>query len=138
MFQYQRNLFARLFKQMAFASVVIFFSFPASAQFKKYSNEFLQIGAGARGLAMGNAQIASVNDATAGYWNPSRLTSITEHPQVSLMHADYFAGIAKYDYVGVAFPLSDKKSTIGLSLLRFAIDDIPNTLFLVESDGSLN
>ncbi len=123
---------------MAFASVAIFFAFPATAQFKKYSNEFLQIGAGARGLAMGNAQIASVHDATAGYWNPSRLTSITEHPQVSLMHADYFAGIAKYDYVGVAIPLSDKKSTIGLSLLRFAIDDIPNTLFLVESDGSLN
>jgi hypothetical protein len=29
-----------------------------TAQFRKYSNEFLNIGAGARGLAMGNAQVA--------------------------------------------------------------------------------
>ena len=32
------------------------------AQFRKYSNEFLNIGAGARGLAMGSAQVASVAD----------------------------------------------------------------------------
>ncbi len=31
-------------------------------QFRKYSNEFLNIGAGARGLSMGSAQVASVND----------------------------------------------------------------------------
>ena len=37
-------------------------------QFRKYSNEFLNIGAGARGLAMGGAQVASVQDGTAGYW----------------------------------------------------------------------
>ena len=47
--------------------------FPALAQFRKYSNEFLNIGAGARGLAMGSAQVASVNDGTAGYWNPAGL-----------------------------------------------------------------
>ena len=29
-------------------------------QFAKYSNEFLNIGAGARGMSMGNAQVASV------------------------------------------------------------------------------
>ena len=34
----------------------------ASAQFRKYSNEFLNIGAGARGLAMGGAQVASAED----------------------------------------------------------------------------
>lgn len=111
---------------------------PVAAQFRKYSNEFLQIGAGARGLAMGNAQVASVSDATAGYWNPSRLVNIEQHPQVAVMHADYFAGIAKYDFLSLAMPLADKKSTLGLTLLRFAIDDIPNTLFLVEPDGSLN
>jgi hypothetical protein len=50
------------------------------SQFKKYSNEFLQIGAGARGLAMGGAQIASAKDETAGYWNPAGLTGIKNHP----------------------------------------------------------
>ena len=108
------------------------------SQFRKYSNEFLNIGAGARGLAMGNAQVASVNDATAGYWNPAGLVGVKDKPNLNLMHADYFAGIAKYDYAALAIPIQDNKRTLGLSVLRFAVDDIPNTLYLVEPDGSIN
>ena len=37
----------------------------------KYSNEFLQIGVGARALGMGNSLVAGVNDVTAAYWNPA-------------------------------------------------------------------
>ena len=110
----------------------------ATAQFRKYSNEFLNIGAGARGLAMGNAQVASVGDATAGYWNPAGLANVVDNPNIVLMHANYFSGIAKYDYGSVAIPLADNKRTIGFSLVRFGVDDIPNTLFLVEPDGSVN
>jgi hypothetical protein len=110
----------------------------AQAQFRTYSNEFLNIGAGARGLAMGSAQVASVNDGTAGYWNPAGLAEIRDFPQVNLMHAEYFAGIGKFDYASVAFPSSNGKRTIGITGLRFGVDDIPNTLFLVEPDGSLN
>ncbi|MBC7889320.1 MAG: PorV/PorQ family protein [Ferruginibacter sp.] len=108
------------------------------AQFRKYSNEFLNIGAGARGLAMGSAQVASVNDATAGYWNPAGLTGVKDHPNINIMHAEYFAGIGKYDYGSIAVPVLENKRTIGFSLLRFAVDDIPNTLFLLEPDGSIN
>lgn len=107
-------------------------------QFRKYSNEFLNIGAGARGLAMGSAQVASVSDATAGYWNPAGLVGVKDHPSVSVMHAEYFAGIAKYDYASIALPVQDNQRTLGFSILRFAVDDIPNTLFLVEPDGSIN
>lgn len=110
----------------------------ASAQFRKYSNEFLNIGAGARGLAMGSAQIASVADGTAGYWNPAGLVNVKDQPQVNLMHAEYFAGIGKYDFASVAIPLKDNKRVMGISLLRFAVDDIPNTIFLVEPDGTIN
>ena len=110
----------------------------SQAQFRKYSNEFLNIGAGARGLAMGNAQVASVNDATAGYWNPAGLANVKDNPNIVLMHANYFSGIANYDYGSVAIPLADNKRTLGFSLLRFGVDDIPNTLFLVEPDGSVN
>ena len=108
------------------------------SQFRKYSNEFLNIGAGARGLGMGGAQVATAKDATAGYWNPAGLTGIKDHPNVGIMHADYFAGIAKYEYLSVGIPIQDNKRAIGLSLLRFAVDDIPNTLFLVEPDGNFN
>ena len=114
------------------------FYLSVTAQFRKYSNEFLNIGAGARGLAMGSAQVASVNDGTAGYWNPAGLVGIKDHPQLNLMHAEYFAGIGKYDYASVVFPTANNKRTIGITGLRFAVDDIMNTLFLVEPDGSIN
>lgn len=108
------------------------------AQFRKYSNEFLNIGAGARGLAMGSAQVASVKDGMATYWNPAGLVNVKNTPQLSIMHADYFAGIGKYDFGSLALPLKDGKRTIGISVLRFAVDDIPNTVFLVEPDGTIN
>lgn len=108
------------------------------SQFRKYSNEFLNIGAGARGLAMGSAQIATASDATAGYWNPAGLTGVKDNPNLNLMHAEYFAGIAKYDYAALAIPVADNKRTIGISVLRFAVDEIPNTLNLFEPDGSIN
>jgi len=127
-------------RQNLIASLLLILLFPAIvfSQFRKYSNEFLNIGAGARGLAMGNAQVATANDATAGYWNPAGLTGVKDQINAGIMHADYFAGIAKYDYLSVAVPVQDNKRTLGVSLLRFAVDDIPNTLFLVEPDGSIN
>ena len=123
---------------IAYLSIFLLFSFSGYSQFRKYSNEFLNIGAGARGLGMGSAQAASVNDATAGYWNPAGLAEVTDNIDATIMHAEYFSGIAKYDYAAVAIPVQDNKRTVGFSLLRFAVDDIPNTLFLVEPDGSIN
>ena len=110
----------------------------AFTQFRKYSNEFLNIGAGARGLAMGGAQVASAEDGNAGYWNPAGLVNVIDNPSISLMHAEYFAGIGKYDYLSAAIPISGSYRTLGFSLLRFGVDDIPNTLFLVQPDGSLD
>lgn len=118
--------------------ISIISTIPIFAQ--KYSNEFLAIGVGARGQAMGGAVAAGVNDATAAYWNPAALANMehNEGAQVSLMHTDWFAGISNYDYIGVALPSQNKKSAIGLSLIRFGIDKIPNTLSLYNSDGTIN
>ncbi len=112
--------------------------FSGFAQFRVYSNEFLNIGAGARGLGMGAAQSASVSDGTAGYWNPAALTGVKDHPSINIMHASYFDNIGKYDFGSVALPIDDNKRTLGFTVLRFAVDDIPNTLFLVQPDGSIN
>jgi len=108
------------------------------AQVRKYSNEFLNIGVSARALGMSNAVVASVNDVTSGYWNPAGLNRITCDLQVGFMHSEYFAGIAKYDYGSISLPARDKSGRMALSIIRLGIDDIHNTLFLIEPDGSIN
>ncbi|MCU0400720.1 MAG: PorV/PorQ family protein [Algoriphagus sp.] len=103
----------------------------------KYSNEFLNIGVGARSLAMGGAQVSSVRDVTAAYWNPAALTSIRHRYEFSLMHAEYFAGIAQYDYLGFTTPFGNQNQ-VAVSLVRFGVDDIPDTRFLYDANGALN
>ncbi len=125
-------------KLFVFLLSIIVFPIASFSQFRKYSNEFLNIGAGARGLGMGGAQVATVTDGTSGYWNPAGLVGVKDHSEINLMHAEYFAGIGKYDYGSVAVPIQDNKRTIGVSLMRFGVDDIPNTLFLVQPDGSID
>lgn len=105
---------------------------------RKYSNEFLQIGVGGRGLAMSNAQVASAGDVYSNYYNPAGLVQISNTFQLGVMHSEYFAGVAKYDYVTLAVPIKASKSVIGFSFVRFGVDDIPNTLFLVQPDGSVD
>lgn len=103
----------------------------------KYSNEFLAIGVGARALGMGYANVAAVNDVTAGYWNPAGLLGVKGDIQVGAMHSEYFAGIAKYDYLAVAKPI-DSSSVIGVSFIRFGVDDIPNTTELIDNNGNID
>lgn len=105
---------------------------------QKYSNEFLSIGVGAPAHAMGQTQSAIASDVTAGFWNPAGLTNIEGGPQIAAMHAEWFAGVGKYDYIGYAQPISDGKAALGFSFIRFGIDDIPNTLSLYEDDGTIN
>ncbi len=103
----------------------------------KYSNEFLNIGVGARALGMGNVSVANIDDVTASYWNPSSLVYLDNNVEVGLMHSEYFAGIAAYEYGAVAFKL-DSVSSMGFSFLRFGVDDIPNTLDLVDVNGNFD
>lgn len=108
-----------------------------SAQTPKYSNEFLTIGLGGRALGMGNAFVAVADDATAGYWNPAGLTKIESNIQIALMHTEYFAGLAQYDYGSIAFNL-DVNSALAFSFIRFGVDDIPDTSELIDTDGNIN
>lgn len=102
----------------------------------KYSNEFLALGIGARALGMGNTNLVTTNDVYSTYWNPAQLSQIPNDIQAGFMHASYFAGIAKYDYLGLTRKFSDDK-VFGISMIRFGVDDIPNTLELIDSDGNV-
>lgn len=113
------------------------FATSANAQ-RKYSNEFLNIGVGSTAFGMSGAVIANVNDVTAGYWNPAGLARMETPKQVSFMHSEYFAGIAKYDYGSFATSVQDNTAVIGASVLRFGVDDIPDTSELIDADGNIN
>lgn len=126
-----------MIKKIIFISASIGFTCQLYAQAPKYSNEFLSIGVGARALGMSGAQVASVNDVTAGFWNPAGLSLTRGDLQIALMHSEYFAGIAKYDYAAIAAPV-DATRTVGLSVIRFAVDDIIDSTDLIDADGNID
>lgn len=128
-------------RKLSFFGLIVFFIcfvFQAEAQkIRKYSNEFLNIGVGGSAMGVANTRTSTTNDLYSFYYNPAGLTSVKDVFQLGYMHSEYFAGVAKYDYFGAAVPI-DSNRTIGFSFIRFGIDDIPNTLFLFEPDGSIN
>ena len=103
---------------------------------RKYSNEFMNIGVDAAALGMSNAVVSQTSDVNSGYWNPAGLVAIKDN-QIALMHSSYFANIANYNYVAFAMPLDDR-SAVGLSLIRFGVDDILDTTQLIDAQGTIN
>ncbi|WP_288956367.1 PorV/PorQ family protein [uncultured Polaribacter sp.] len=104
--------------------------------FRNYSNEFINIGVDARGLGMSKSIVATTNDVNSIYWNPAGLVGIKDY-QGSLMHASYFAGIANYNHAAFAIPV-DQQSSVGISIIRFGVDDILNTTELIDSQGNID
>ena len=126
-------------KQQTLLALLIFTFFSGKIVAQKYSNEFLSIGVGAREQGMSGATIATTHDVYSSYWNPAGLAQIESPIQIGAMHAEWFAGVAKYDFIGLAKPIgSDGKNVIGASVIRLGIDNIPYTLNLVGPDGSIN
>lgn len=103
---------------------------------RKYSNEFLNIGVDAAAFGMSKAVVATSNDVNSAYWNPAGLVNVKNY-EGAIMHAEYFEGIAKYDYAAFAMPI-DKKSAVGVSIIRFGVDDILNTTELIDNEGNID
>ena len=103
---------------------------------RKYSNEFMNIGVDAAALGMSNSVVATTGDVNSGYWNPAGLVRL-EDSQIALMHSSYFANIANYNYIAYAKPLDDR-SAIGVSIIRFGVDDILDTTQLIDAQGNVN
>lgn len=119
-----------------FLLMALFWSFGYSQNTNKYSNEFLFVGVGGKAFGMSQSVAASVDDVTAGYWNPAGLVHLKDAIQLSYMHSNYFAGIANYDYSGLAFK-NGEKGVMAISFIRMGIDGIPNTLDIWKN-GQLN
>jgi len=120
-----------------YTTIFILITSLSFSQVPKYSNDFMSIGIGARALGMSNSIVSLVDDVTAGYWNPAGLSLISQDRQIALMHNEYFAGIAKFDYGALAARI-DAASVMSFSVIRIGIDDIPNTLYFIDSEGNFN
>lgn len=64
---------------------------------------FLEIGVGARAIAMGGAFVSTASDASALYWNPGGLARL-QQSEVLFVHTDWLAGMS-FDFAGVVLPL---------------------------------
>lgn len=119
-------------------TLILFFIniFTYGQSVSKYSNEFMNIGVDAAAMGMANSITSSTNDVNSVYWNPAGLVHLEDH-QVAFMHANYFANIAQYDYIGYAKPI-DNESAWGVSLIRFGVDDILDTTELIDSKGNID
>ena len=108
------------------------------SQAQIYSNEFLSIGVGARGQAMGNSVVASSTGIYATYWNPAGLAAVDNSTGLlaGAMHAEQFAGVSGYDYIAFSLPLAGEGKRVAVSLIRQGTDNIPNTLNLYNPDGT--
>lgn len=105
----------------------------------KFVNEFLNVGVGARAHGMFGSVVASTHDATSAYWNTAALTQINAPLSISAMHANWFGGIANYDYFTIAKRFNKDNNSYGaLSFIRMGVDNIPNTLNIVNPDGSID
>ncbi|HRO08776.1 MAG TPA: PorV/PorQ family protein [Saprospiraceae bacterium] len=110
-----------------------------SSNAQKFVNEFLNIGVGARAHGMSGSVTASVDDGTAGYWNPSGLIHVKSDLQINAMHANWFGGIANYDYVSIVKKMSGEQNHVAaFSFIRLGVDNIPNTLSLIGPDGTID
>jgi len=103
----------------------LFFSTRLILASSSFSGDFLNLGGGARGIALGRSYVAISDDATSTYWNPSGLIGVTKK-QLHLMHSERFSGQIKHDFIAYALPLS-KSYKVGIGLLRVAVPDIAFT-----------
>ena len=113
--------------------ILILTSMSQADGFKKYAGEFLSAGVGSRALGMGGAFVAVANDVTAGYWNPAGLVE-SSGLQFQFMHAKQFMSSIQYDYFGASKPIDDK-STLGLSLIRWGVNDIKDSRYALAGSN---
>lgn len=123
------------FNLIALITLYMFGSNALAQEFRTYAGEFMQLGVGARSLALGGSAIAFVSDASTGYWNPAGLANIN-YPTVIGMHESRFAGAVEYNVAAFAAPLGPLYGA-SLTILHTGITDIKDTRgALIDNNGN--
>ncbi len=79
-------------------------------------------GVGARDLALGGADVAVCDYATAPFWNPARLARAEKYTVMGF-HSRLFDSDVTYQYLGLVLPTLDWGS-LGIGITRLGIDGI--------------
>jgi len=87
------------------------------------AGEFLLMGAGARGTALGGAFSAIATDPSALYYNPAGI-ALMSRPAAMVGTYDYVAE-TRYSWGGSAFPFSGGARSIGIQVGTFGFKDQP-------------
>lgn len=104
-------------------SLIVLGLLMASTSFaQNHADPWLRMGVGARAMAMGTAQSAVAEDATAAYWNPAALPWLCKF-EVSLMYSAAMEYDRNHNYVAAAMR-ADRIGTFGLSWINNGITGI--------------
>ncbi len=87
--------------------------------------QFLKIGAGARGVGMGEAFVALDGDATCIYWNPAGVATI-EGSQFTLNHSTWPAELS-HEFAAYVFSYKFIPGVLGVSATVLQMDPMPET-----------
>ncbi len=81
---------------------------------------FLELGVGARGVALGDAYVAIAEGAEGAYWNPAGIGMLTKM-EASFMQMDYVAGI-QLQNIAFALPIPGIM-TLGVMVTNLSVPD---------------
>jgi hypothetical protein len=93
----------------------------------RYAGASMELGIGARPLALGGAAAAMSNTGETFYYNPASL-GLLDQSHINLMYAPTFGSLsdpmAAYNYMGIAYPMPGG-GVLAANWTRFSVDDIP-------------
>lgn len=102
-------------RKIAIVSILLMLLFAGSASAKMATEfhlgttafQFVKLPVSARGIALGNAYSALVQDSTALYWNPAGLAGL-KGLDVQLMYSSYFVD-SNYQFLSIGYPVKIKQ-----------------------------
>ena len=113
-------------KKITILILLVFVLIPLKASGEPHSEAgtaglaFLKLGVGARAVGMGEAFVATGDDATALYWNPAGIVEL-RGTHLALMHNEWFQDI-RFEYLGAAWGRGSH--ALGLSLAFNTVGEI--------------
>ncbi len=106
--------------------VPVFIMFLASTKLfaeGNYAGSFLELGIGARAMAMGGAFVAVADDGSAFYWNPAGASQLIRS-ELFGMYASLFKSLERHHQIGFTRPVYGG-AAISLNWIRLNVADIP-------------